>query len=104
MSDDTQTIPKIGFIGLGLMGKPMASNLLRRGYKVTVYNRSKKPVEDLISSSPGATAANSPKEVALNSDIVIDIVTDAPDVEQVLLDQNNGVIQGEHSGLIVIDM
>ncbi|HYB02863.1 MAG TPA: NAD(P)-binding domain-containing protein, partial [Nitrososphaerales archaeon] len=72
---------RIGFIGVGIMGKSMASNLMKKGYKMTVYNRSKKSVEEL--HSQGAEVANSPKEVASRSDVVIDMVTDAPDVEQV---------------------
>ncbi len=74
---------------------------MKKGYKMTVYNRSKKTVEEL--RSLGAEVANSPEEVASRSDIVIDMVTDAPDVEQVLLG-NNGVIASARSGLVVIDM
>jgi 3-hydroxyisobutyrate dehydrogenase len=92
---------KIGFIGLGLMGRPMASNLMKNGYDVTVYNRSAKAVQELVSA--GAKEGKSPKEVAEKSDIVIDMVTDAPDVEQVLLGPN-GVIEGAREGLVVIDM
>jgi len=83
------------------MGKSMALNLMKKGYKMTVYNRSKKSVEEL--RSQGADAASSPKEVATRSDIVIDMVTDAPDVEQVLFGEN-GVIEGARPGLVVIDM
>jgi len=93
---------RIGFIGLGIMGKQMASNLMRKGYQLTAFNRSKKSVEELVSS--GARPAASPSEVAENSDVVIDMVTDFPDVEQVLLDQGSGVIAGAREGLIVIDM
>ena len=91
----------IGFIGLGIMGKQMASNLMRRGYQLTVFNRSKKSVSEL--QLQGASAANSPQDVASKSDIVIDMVTDAPDVEQVLLGEN-GVLSGSKEGLVVIDM
>ncbi|MCL5068640.1 MAG: NAD(P)-dependent oxidoreductase [Thaumarchaeota archaeon] len=83
------------------MGKHMATNLIRKGYVLTVYNRSKKSVSEL--ASLGAIAAASSKEVAANSDIVIDMVTDAPDVEQVLLG-GEGVISGARRGLVVIDM
>jgi len=83
------------------MGKSMASNLMKKGYMITVYNRSKKSVEEL--HSQGAEVANSPKEVASRSDVVIDMVTDAPDVEQVLLGER-GVIESSRSGLVVIDM
>jgi 3-hydroxyisobutyrate dehydrogenase len=92
---------KIGFIGLGIMGKPMASNLLKNGYAVTAYNRSPKRAQEL--ESLGATIVHSPKEVAARSDVVIDMVTDAPDVEQVLLGPG-GVIEAAREGLIVIDM
>jgi 3-hydroxyisobutyrate dehydrogenase len=92
---------RIGFIGLGIMGKQMAANLMRNEYQLTVFNRSKKSVDEL--SSVGAIAAQSPKEVARNSDVVIDMVTDVPDVEQVLLGKN-GVIEGAKKGLVVIDM
>ena len=98
MSNDS---PKIGFIGLGIMGKPMASNIIRKGYRVTVYNRSKKSIEEL--EALGATRANSPSEVAKNSDILIDMVTDAPDVQNVILGEN-GVIEGSRGGMIIIDM
>ena len=83
------------------MGKQMAANLIRNGHQLIVFNRSKKSVEEL--SSIGAKAAASPKEVATGSDILIDIVTDAPDVEEVLLGED-GVIHGAKKGLIVIDM
>ena len=79
----------------------MAANLMRNGYQLTIFNRSKKSVDEF--SSVGAVAAQNPKEVAKNSDIVIDMVTDAPDVEQVLLGKN-GVIEGAKKGLVVIDM
>lgn len=92
---------RIGFIGVGIMGKAMASNLMKKGYTVTVYNRSKKSVDEL--RTQGAESAGSPKEVASRSDIVIDMVTDAPDVEQVLFGEN-GVIDGAKPGLVVIDM
>jgi 3-hydroxyisobutyrate dehydrogenase len=97
----SQSLPRIGFIGVGIMGKAMASNLMKKGYRMTVYNRSKKSVEEL--RSQGAEAAGSPKEVASKSDIVIDMVTDAPDVEQVLFGEN-GVIDSARPGLVVIDM
>jgi 3-hydroxyisobutyrate dehydrogenase len=97
----SQTLPRIGFVGLGLMGKPMATRLVKRAYPVTVFNRSKNPIEELVSL--GAKRGASPREVALLSDIVIDMVTDAPDVHQVVLGED-GVIRGSHKGLVVIDM
>jgi 3-hydroxyisobutyrate dehydrogenase len=92
---------KLGFIGLGIMGRPMAENLLKAGFPLTVYNRSRSAIDRSVRL--GATAANSPKEVAENSDVVIIMVTDSPDVEQVILEKD-GVIYGARSGSIVIDM
>lgn len=83
------------------MGKQMASNLMKKGYRLTVYNRSKKSVEEL--RSQGADVASTPSEIAAKSDIVIDMVTDAPDVEQVIFGEN-GVIEGARPGLVMIDM
>jgi 3-hydroxyisobutyrate dehydrogenase len=92
---------RIGFIGVGIMGKQMASNLMKKGYAMTVYNRSKKSVEEL--RSMGAKVATNPKDLATNSDIVIDMVTDAPDVEQVLFGEN-GAIGAARQGMVFIDM
>ncbi len=92
---------RIGFIGLGVMGKPMATNLLKAGYPLTVWNRTRSKMKDLVVM--GAYGASSPKEVAERSDVVITMVTDSPDVEEVVLGPN-GVIHGARPGLIVIDM
>jgi 3-hydroxyisobutyrate dehydrogenase len=92
---------KIGFIGLGIMGRSMAQNLMKNGYGLIVFNRSKKSVAEL--SSAGAIVAKDPSEVARKSDIVIDMVTDSPDVDQILFEKN-GVVEGAHDGLVVIDM
>ncbi|HDO42170.1 MAG TPA: 2-hydroxy-3-oxopropionate reductase [Candidatus Bathyarchaeota archaeon] len=92
---------RIGFIGLGVMGKPMATNLLKAGYPLTVWNRTRSKMNDLVAM--GAYGANSPREVAERSDVVITMVTDSPDVEEVILGPN-GVIHGARPGLIVIDM
>jgi 2-hydroxy-3-oxopropionate reductase len=86
---------KIGFIGLGIMGKPMAKNLLNAGYSLTVHNRSPLPMEELMSL--GALKANSPKETAENSDIIITMLPDSPDVEEVMLGKD-GVLQGAGRG------
>jgi 2-hydroxy-3-oxopropionate reductase len=91
---------KIGYIGLGLMGKSMARNILKAGFPVMVHNRSRAAVAELVSE--GAIEAFSPKEVANQVDIVFTNLPDSPDVEQVLLGKD-GVIEGAHSGLIVID-
>lgn len=96
-----ETKPRIGFIGLGVMGKPMAKRLLEAGYPLTVWNRTRSKMESLISA--GAKGADSPKEVAEKSDVVITMVTDSPDVEEVVLGPS-GVIEGAREGLILIDM
>jgi 3-hydroxyisobutyrate dehydrogenase len=90
---------KVGFIGLGIMGFPMASNLIKAGYDLTVYNRTIEKAEKL----KGAKVARSPKEVAENSDVVISMVTDAPDVEEILFSEN-GVVKSNKRGLIFVDM
>ena len=92
---------KIGFIGTGIMGKPMAHNLLKAGYEVAVHNRTKAKADHLIAG--GAAWGNSPADVAKDSNIVITCLPDTPDVEQVLLGQK-GVIEAAKPGLICIDM
>ncbi|MEM2433267.1 MAG: NAD(P)-binding domain-containing protein, partial [Candidatus Bathyarchaeia archaeon] len=79
------------------MGKPMAINLLRAGYPLTVWNRTRSKMDELIAM--GANGANSPREVAERSDVVITMVSDSPDVEEVILGPN-GVIHGARPGLI----
>lgn len=92
---------RIGFIGLGIMGQPMARNLINAGYEVTVWNRSRPGIDALVSD--GANEAANPFEVARASDIVITIVGDSPDVEEVALGPN-GIIGGACDGLVHIDM
>ncbi len=92
---------RVGFIGLGIMGKPMAKNLSKAGFPLTVYNRTRKRAEEL--AALGAQLADSPRAAAANSDIVITIVTDSPDVRAVILGER-GVIEGIRPGSIVIDM
>ena len=92
---------KVGFIGLGIMGKPMARNLIRAGYDVVVHNRSPGPVEEL--SGEGAEAAGGPKEVAQNSDIVITMLPDSPQVREVVAGEN-GVLEGINEGALIVDM
>ena len=92
---------KLGFIGLGVMGKPMATNLLKAGYPLTVWNRTRSKMDDLVKL--GAAAGESPKDVAEKSDVVITIVSDSPDVEEVVLGPS-GVIEGAKPGMILIDM
>jgi 2-hydroxy-3-oxopropionate reductase len=91
----------IGFIGLGLMGRPMAKNLLKAGYPLVVNSRSQGPVDDLVSS--GATRAITPADVARQATRIITMVPDSPDVELVL-DGPNGVFTALQPGTIVIDM
>ncbi|HDN62359.1 hypothetical protein DRO28_01900 [Candidatus Bathyarchaeota archaeon] len=92
---------RIGFIGLGVMGKPMAMNLLKAGYPLTVWNRTRSKMEDLVKM--GAAPGESPKDVAEKSDVVITMVTDSAAVEAVILGPS-GVIEGVRPGMIVIDM
>lgn len=92
---------KIGFIGLGIMGKPMAKNLIKAGYPLVVHNRSQGAVEELISE--GATSAASPREVAELSDLVITMLPDSPDVEQVVLGEA-GVVEGIRPGALFVDI
>ena len=91
----------IGFIGLGLMGRPMAKNLLKAGYPVVVTSRSRGPVDDLVSA--GARAAATPAEIARQATRIITMVPDSPDVELVL-DGPDGVFSAMQPGTIVIDM
>ena len=93
--------PPIGFIGLGIMGKPMARNLLKAGYSLTVYNRSAGPMQDL--ADDGAVKASSGKEVAQNTEIIITMLPDSPDSEKVILGEN-GVLEGARKGSTIIDM
>ena len=94
-------IKKIGFIGLGIMGRPMARNLIRAGYQLTVWNRSRPGIDALLAD--GAAEAGSSREVAERSDAVITIVGCTEDVEQIALGPS-GVIEGAHPGLVHIDM
>lgn len=91
---------KIGYIGLGLMGKPMARNILKAGFEVVVHNRSQQSVQELVVE--GAIAAHSPAEVAKQVDVVFTNLPDSPDVEQVALGED-GIIEGAYEGLIYID-
>lgn len=92
---------RIGFIGLGIMGKPMAGNLLAAGFDVTVHSRSAGPVDEIVAA--GATRAEGAAAVAAASDITITMLPDTADVEQVLTGAR-GVIEGTRAGSLVIDM
>jgi 2-hydroxy-3-oxopropionate reductase len=91
----------IGFIGLGIMGRPMARNLLKAGYSLVVHSRSRGPVDEIVKA--GATAAASPREVAAQCDVLITMLPNSPDVEQVALGPG-GIIEGARRGLILADM
>jgi 2-hydroxy-3-oxopropionate reductase len=91
----------IGFIGLGVMGKPMAKHLITAGHRVIVHNRSRPAVDELVAA--GATAGGSPEDVARASTVVITMLPDTGDVERVLTGAN-GVLSGLQSGAVVIDM
>ena len=92
---------KIGFIGLGAMGKPMASNLVKKGYSVTVFDIRKEPMEDL--KEIGAKAGASSKDVAEKSDVIITMLLSSPHVEAAVLGED-GVIEGLKEGSVLIDM
>lgn len=91
---------KVGYIGLGLMGKSIARNILKAGFPVVVHNRSQAAVAELVAE--GASRASSPKEVASQVDVVFTNLPDSPDVEQVVLGAN-GILEGAHAGLIFVD-
>ena len=91
---------RIGYIGLGLMGKSMARNILKAGYPLVVHNRSHAAVAELVSE--GAIEATSPSEVASQVDVVFTNLPDSPDVEMVAFGPN-GIFEGAHPGLIFVD-
>ncbi|MDH7601568.1 MAG: NAD(P)-dependent oxidoreductase [Armatimonadota bacterium] len=91
---------QIGFIGLGIMGRGMATNLINAGYEVTVYNRTRAKAEEL--QTMGARVADSPADAAAHGDIVFTMLADPPAVKQVILG-HQGVIEGLKSGAILID-
>ena len=91
---------RIGFIGLGIMGRPMARNLMKAGFTLTVWNRSQPGIDELVKD--GAAKGSGPADVARRSDIVITIVGDSPDVEEVALGPG-GIIEGAHPGLVHVE-
>jgi len=91
----------IGFIGLGIMGKPMAKNLLKAGYKLVVYDVNKQPVKELVEM--GAEEGFSPKDVAERVGVLITMLPNSPHVKEVVLGKD-GVLEGARPGLILIDM
>ncbi len=92
---------KIGFIGLGIMGKPMSKNLIKAGYELVVCDVVKAAVDDVVAA--GAKAAATPKEVAKQVDYIITMLPNSPQVRQVVLGEN-GVVEGARAGAVVIDM
>ncbi len=96
MADD-----RIGLVGLGIMGKPMARNIMKEGYSLVVYDIVGSAVEEVVGD--GAKAASSAKEVAEQSDVVITMVPDSIDSERVILGEG-GVLEGASQGLVIIDM
>ena len=92
---------KIGFIGLGVMGKPMAKNLLKAGYQLVVHDIVPDAVRELVAA--GARAGASPREVAVQSEVVITMLPNSPQARQVILGRD-GVIEGLRAGAIVVDM
>src|SRR5512140_1271407 len=90
----------VGYIGLGLMGKSIARNILKAGFPLVVHNRSRRAVDELVSE--GAKAASSPAEVASQVDVVFTNLPDSPDVELVALGKQ-GIIEGARLGLIFVD-
>jgi len=92
---------RIGFIGLGIMGKPMAKNLLDAGYELTVFDLFKTPVDELVAMGAGRGESNA--DVAAQSDIVITMVPDSPQVKDAVLGKG-GVLEGAKKGMILIDM
>ena len=94
----TQTI---GFIGLGIMGRPMARNLIKAGYPLVVHNRSRAAVDELVGA--GAKGATSPRDVARQCDVLITMLPNSPDVEVVALGKD-GIIEGGRPGLLFVDM
>ena len=100
MIQHMQTLETVGFIGLGLMGRPMAHNLLKRGFGVVVHSRSQGPVDELVAA--GAARATSPADVARRATRIITMLPDSPDVELVLEGQD-GVFGAIQRGTILID-
>ena len=92
---------KIGFVGLGIMGKPMSMNLLKAGYELMVYDINSEAVKEVVKA--GATACSSPKDVAAKTEIIITMLPNSPHVKKVVLGEN-GVLQGVKPGSIIIDM
>jgi 2-hydroxy-3-oxopropionate reductase len=94
-------VQTVGFIGLGIMGRPMARNLIKAGYSLLVHSRSRGPVDELAGA--GAKAASTPREVASQVDVLITMLPNSPDVDLVALGKD-GIIEGARRGLLFLDM
>jgi 2-hydroxy-3-oxopropionate reductase len=94
---------RVGFVGLGIMGKPMARNLISAGYDLVLYNRTREKAEDLAAGSDSAEVAESPREVAERSDVVITMLPGPPEVEEVVAG-NEGLLTGAGEGDLIVDM
>src|SRR5512138_3074310 len=92
---------KIGFIGLGIMGKPMSKNLLKAGYELVVYDVVPAPVDEVVKA--GAAAGTSPSDVARQADVIITMLPNSPHVKEAVLGKG-GVIEGARKGAILVDM
>src|SRR5215211_2228080 len=93
---------RIGFVGLGIMGRPMARNLMQAGHELVLYNRTRQKAEELAKES-GAGVAESPKEVAESSDIIITMLPGPPQVEEVMAGEE-GALEGAEEGSLIVDM
>src|SRR5215469_1556789 len=98
---NANSIKKVGFIGLGIMGKPMCKNLLKAGFEVVVFARRKSVADELVAA--GARSAASPKEVAQQAEVIITMLPNSPQVKEVALGPS-GIIEGASEGSVVIDM
>ena len=101
MSAEPSGKPRIGFIGLGIMGKPMARNLMRAGYSLVIHNRSQASVDELVGE--GASARSTPRDVAAESDLLITMLPDTPDVLDVYTGPG-GALEAARPGWLAIDM
>jgi 2-hydroxy-3-oxopropionate reductase len=98
---EERRMKKIGFIGLGIMGKPMAMNLIKAGYSLTVYDIKPEPVKEVVAA--GAKEGRSSQDVAAKSEVIITMLPNSPDVKKAVLGEH-GVLQGASKGAILIDM
>src|SRR5262245_47523860 len=94
---------RIGFIGLGIMGKPMARNLAKAGFELVIHNRSQGAVDELLGESDAFKGANSPREVAEQTKTIITMLPDSPDVRDVVFGEN-GLAAAMSDGHLLIDM